>query len=155
MPTPVIHGFRSRGIAALPGYFLTDTTFAGFKTITGSRHNDQDSTALAGGWGYDSTAAQNNEWTHDRWFDSGTYKVAGIYRKASITGIDSIQFGGVEQAAIDTYAAATSSNNYAEVTGIAVTAGLKVVGHKGATKNASSTGYAIVAQTAAWVRTGA
>jgi len=155
MPTSVVHFFRQRGVAATPGYSIFLTPWVGIKAATGFDTRFQTSAALGGGTWYNSGGAQNDEWTLDKWFDAGTYKAALLYYKASSQGIHSIQLDGVEQGQIDGYAAGASQNNYSEITGLSVTAGLKVIKDKIATKNASSSAYYGTSATLSWIRTGA
>ncbi len=149
-------GYRPRGTVALTGYFVASTPWSGNKTASASWARSQGSTYLSGGV-LDSGggAAQNDEFTEDHQFQAGTYKVAVIHSKVSSWGIDSVQFAGVTVASIDGYAAGATNNNYTEVTGIAVTAGLKVVKHLMATKNASSSGYRFDPNSWAAIRTAA
>lgn len=145
--------WRNRGTIALPGYSVFDNPWAGVKTSTATWTRAQDSTALSGGFAYVEPNAVNSEFTSDAWFATGTYKVAVLFRSGTNYGIDSIQLDGVTKGTIDFYAAGTTNNNYSEVTSIALTAGLKVIKHLAASKNASSTGYYIVTHTQAWIRT--
>lgn len=155
MAFPIRFGFiRNFGVAALPGYFIADTPWAGTKTNTNWAARGQDSGRLAGG-SLNSSGAQNDEYTHDHQFQAGTYKHALIHRTDTDRGITSIQQDAVEKGTVDGYSSPAAGNVYAEVTGIAVTVGLKVVTYKMATKNASSTNFYGVPQTTAWVRTGA
>jgi len=145
----------TRGTVALPGYFIASTPWAGVKTVTASYTTSQESDELSGGIFRPGTGAQNDEYTCDFQFQTGTYKVAQIGEKNTNRGIASIQLDDVEQATIDWYNGASASGQYQEVTGIALTAGLKVAKTKGATKNASSSAYVLFIATEAWVRTGA
>lgn len=156
MPLMVQRGWvRNRGTAALPGYFISDTPWAGVKTVTASESRAQQSTSLSGGLFRPGTGAQNDEYTRDLQFQDGTYKIAQIGEKNTNRGIASVQLDGVEKASIDWYNAASADAQYQEVTGIALTAGLKVAKTAGTTKNASSSGYVLFISTEAWVRTGA
>ena len=156
MPTPIVGWFHSRGVIAIatPGFFLADTPWAGTKTNTGYATRTQLSTVLGGGRLDTDNASQNNLFTEDRWFDAGTFKLALIHNKDTDHGI--FNFTGVSGTqTVDAYAASGSANNYSEVTGIAVTAGLKTVQNQIATKNASSTGYRGHLNTWVYLRTGA
>src|SRR3990167_6364665 len=102
----------------------------------------------------DSTA-QNNAVSWPLYLDSVTWKCALIYGKDTDQGVFSIQLDDVEQGTVDAYAAAPASNNYSEVTGLAVsTAGVKTFELQMATKNASSSAYGARLNSWAWVRTG-
>ena len=108
---------------------------------------------LGGGYLQTDSTAQNNLFTNDHWFDDGTYKWAqindqntdqGIYNITGISGTQTVDGYGV-----------LSSNNYTEVTGITVTAGVKTVTVTMATKNALSSAYGGRLQSYAGIRTGA
>lgn len=149
-------GYRPRGVAATPGYFIASTPFAGVKSTVGNHGRFQDSTYLAGGSvGNNAGAAVNDEWLEDHWLSTGTYKAALITDKDINRGIAHIRSNGADLGTVDMYSAASLTNQYAEVTGIAVVAGLKVVGTKIASKNASSSSYYFFVQTLSLVRTGA
>lgn len=154
MPTPVVHVFRSRGIAATPGYSVFITPWTASKANTNWATRTQNSALLSGGW-LQSSGAQNDEVSWDIWLDAGTYKFAMVHSDDSNRGIYSVQLDGVEKGTIDAYAAGNTHNVYDEITGIAVTAGLKVFKLKMATKNASSSAYFGVPISCAWIRTGA
>lgn len=143
------------GTAATPGYFIADVPWTGFKTQTGSRAADQSSAKLGGGQGYSDSGLVNNETTRDHYFDAGTFKCARILPYDTNLGINSTQIDGVTVASQDQYASPATNNNYVETTGIAVTAGLKVVKHISLSKNASSSAYYLPMQSCAFVRTGA
>lgn len=142
------------GVAATPGYFIARTPFAGTKTNTNWATRTQSSSALAGGRLDTDSTAQNNLHTQDDWFDTGTYKVALIHQKDTDQGIYNIT-GVSGTQTVDGYAGSASFNNYTEVTGVSVTAGLKTAQVSMATKNASSSAYGGELNTVAWVRTGA
>lgn len=154
---PVASGkfwFASRGIAATPGHFWSSAPWSGTKTNTGWATRTQASTHLGGGLLDTDNTNQNNLFTADHWLDDGTYKFALVLTKDSNHGIHNITgINGTQT--IDAYDAATQTNQYAEVTGITVTAGLKTVQDSMATKNASSSAYAGRINTYAIVRTGA
>ena len=141
------------GVVALPGYFIVDTPWAGVKSEVGTWTRSQASTRLAGGT-LNSGGVQNDEHVKDYYFSAGTFKVALIHYAFTDTGIHSFQHDGGTVATIDGYNATPTENTYAEVTGIAVIAGLKVHKILMATKHASSGGYAARVDTYAWVRTG-
>lgn len=127
--------------------------FVAVKASVGAVTRANDNAALGMGYMYPDTA-QNNEWTIDDWMDSVTYKIAILYRAGGSTGIATFQFDGVSVGTVDTYNAATSNNNYAEITGISVTsASAKTVKMIQATKHASSTGYAVVLHSFARIKT--
>lgn len=156
MPTPVVHVFRSRGIAALPGYSVFIEPWAGLKTSSGGAPTrTQSSAALGGGYYGTGVTTVNNYIETDIWLDVGTYKVALIYHKDTDAGIYDIQLDGVSKGTVDGYAAAATNNNYSEVTGIAVTKGLKVLKLNMGSKNASSSAYGMYLQSVAWIWTGA
>jgi hypothetical protein len=116
----------------------------------------QASGELGGGTLTTDSSAQNNEISWDIWLGAGTYKFALIYSKFSNRGIFSVQLDAVEKGNIDSYGASATSNNYSEITGIAVaSAGIKTFKLKMATKNASSSAYWGEFNSAAWIRTGA
>src|SRR3990167_3813455 len=101
----------------------------------------------------DSTA-QNNAVSWPLYLDSVTWKCALIYGKDTDQGVFSIQLDDVEQGTVDAYAAAPASNNYSEVTGLAVSAaGVKTFELQMATKNASSSAYGGRLNSWAWVAT--
>ena len=91
---------------------------------------------------YNSTEAQNDEFTKDRYFDSVTWKNARVYTKNSNVGIATIQLDGSSVGTIDGYDAVEVINTYSEITGIAIAAaGVKTEKVLMATKNASATAY--------------
>ena len=86
--------------------------------------------------------------------DAGTFKLAVIHSVGTDQGIHN--FTGVSGTqTVDGYAGVGAANTYTEVTGIAVTAGLKTIQDSMATKNASSSAYGGKVNTWAYVRTGA
>lgn len=150
----VFQAWQLAGVIALPGYFWARTPWAGTKSNTLWATRTQASTVLAGGRLDTDSTAQNNLFTQDDWFDTRTYKVALIYDKGSDQGIHNVTgISGTQT--VDAYAAGASSNNYSEVTGIAVTAGIKTVQDQMATKNASASAYGGKLSTIAYVSTGA
>lgn len=155
-PTSVVHIFRSRGIAATPGFSIFLTPWAGMKATAGDTfQRTQQSGSLGGGVYYPGSNAQSSTSDSDFWLDTGTYKFSVIQEANSNKAIVSVQLDAVTKSTHDGYAAAQTMNAYSEVTGIAVTAGLKVVRFTNPTKNASSSGYGMFLQTAAFIRTGA
>lgn len=156
MPHGIATLLGSRGTRATPGYSVFIVPWAGVKSSVNIDTRSQASTRLGGGyWMQGATIAQNDEWTVDVWLDAGTYKVAIIHATAANNGIYTIQFNGVSQGTIDGYAAAGAENVYSEITGMAVTAGLKTLKVIMATKNASSTNYGHRVSSLALIRTGA
>lgn len=155
MPLMVQRGWvRNRGIAATPGYFWARTPWAGTKSNTLWATRTQSSANLAGGRLDTDSTAQNNLFTQDDWFDTRTYKIALIHRSGTDRGIYNVTgISGTQT--VDGYAAAAADNNYAEVTAIAATAGLKTVQVSMATKNASSSAFGGSLQSYAIVSTGA
>ena len=154
MPHAVaFHGLGSRGTTATPGYSVFIVPWAGVKAHSGFGTRTQDSSLLSGGR-LDNTVGQNDYWEVDVWLDAGTYKLALIYTTLTNAGIHNITGINGSTQTIDAYAA-TANNVYGEVTGIAVTAGLKTIRDTMATKNASSTGYFGYVQSLALIRTGA
>lgn len=148
--------FKSSGVAALPGYSIFNVLWAGSKTSTQPITYQQTSAGLGGGEPYPNPANLNDVIDVDVWLDTGTYKICYLYYKNVDQGIVSVQLDGVTQgAAIDAYAASLSRNNYTEITGLAVTAGVKTWRLKGTSKNASSSGYYIIHHSKALIRTGA
>lgn len=154
MPTPVVAFFHSRGVVALPGYSVFILPFAGSFSNTNWSTRTQDSAKLGGGY-LQSGGNQNDEIVWNVWLDAGTYKIALIYVKNTNAGIFSVQLDTVEKGTVDSYAASASSNNYDETVTATVTAGLKAVKLKMATKNASSSAYYGFIQSIALIRTGA
>lgn len=150
-PSTLLH---TNGVVATPGYSLFLLPWAGMKTATALVGRAQSSSGLGGGYG-NSAGTQNSELAADVWLDTGTYKFALVYVKDSNAGIIDVQLDTVSKGTIDGYAAATAYNTYSELTGIAVTSGLKVFRTICSTKNASSTGYSQYLQSEAWIRTGA
>lgn len=158
MPTAIasLGWFRNRGIAATPGYFISGVQWSGAKATTGDTFaRTQQSTSLGGGVYYPNSNTQNSTSDEDQWVAAGTLKIAVILEASPNKAIASIQFDGVTKSTHDGYNAGTVANTYSEVTGIANTAGLKVVRAINATKHASSTGYGMFLQSYAIVRTGA
>lgn len=156
MPTPIAGWFTSRGIVALPGYFISGVQWSGAKATSGDAFaRTQQSGSLGGGVWYPNANTQNSTTDEDHWVAAGTLKIAVIQEANTNKAIASIQFDGVTKSTHDGYAAAVTANSYTEVTGIANTAGLKVVRAINATKNASSTGFGMFLQSYAIVRTGA
>lgn len=136
-----------------PGYTHELFPWMGTKSNTGWATRTQSSSELSGGRLDTDNTNQNNLITYDIWGETRTYKVAlindqntdqGIY---NITGINGTQ-------TVDGYGALTS-NVYTEVTGIAVTEGLKTVQVQMATKNGLSTAYGARLQSIKWISTGA
>lgn len=136
-----------------PGYTHELFPWMATKTNTGYATRTQSSSELGGGRLDTDDTAQNNLFTYDIWLDTRTYKVAlindtntdqGIY---NITGVNGTQ-------TVDGYGALTS-NVYTEVTGIAVTEGVKTVQIQMATKNALSSAYGGRLQSVKWISTGA
>lgn len=122
------------------------------KTGTWVRNNT--SAMLGMGEFYQSPIAQNNEVSWNIWLDAGTYKYCHVFYKDSGQGIHHVRLDDVDVGTIDAYAAASSNNNYAEVTGITVaTAGVKKFSIKAATKNASSSNYQTDFSSCAWIKT--
>lgn len=154
MPFPVGLRLKTSGVVALPGYFIADTPWAGVKTHTNWSTPSQDGGYLSGGRRAVDVAGANNAFASDHYLATGTFKVALIYSTATYNGIHNITgLSGTQT--IDGYASTGTANNYSEVTGIAVTAGVKTVTDTLATKNASSTDYQGQVNTLAIVRTGA
>ena len=141
------------GVSALPGYFIADTPWAGVKATTGFTNRGQASTMLSGGQFYN-TPALNDLFDQDQWLATGTYKIASLHQQDTTFGICTFLFNGVSQGTIDAYNAASTVNNYVEITGLAVTAGLQTIEQKIASKNASSSNYYWAPQTTAFTRTG-
>lgn len=154
MPSPIAAWLGAHGVKALPGYSLFLLPWIGTKSATGFTNRAQSSSYFSGGELL-SSSLQNDEFTEDLWLDTGTYKIAHIYRKGTDMGIHSLQLNAVEKGTVDAYNAAASSNNYTEVTGVVLTAGLYTFKVKMATKNASSTAYYGAVNSSAWIRTGA
>lgn len=139
-----------------PGYTWQYLPWMGSKSNTNWATNQQLSSDLGGGMSHTDTNVQNNAISFDVWLDTGTYKVALVYRKDSDKGIHNLQLGGSTKGTVDSYSASTVDNNYTEVTGIAVSiAATTTFQDLMATKNASSTGYAGYLNSVAWIRTGA
>lgn len=143
------------GIVATPGYSVFITPWAAQFAMTGSRENIQASDRLGGGFLDTGSYAQNNSATWNVYLETGTYKYAELYDKSANFGVGHIQLDTVDQGTIDYYAAGASSNNYTEITGISVTAGLKAFRNIASTKNASSSNYGFGWESMAWIRTGA
>lgn len=145
------------GVTALPGYFIADTPWAGVKTTTPAIWaRTQGSAILAGGyWANGNSGTINDLTASDVYAATGTFKLAAIYSKDSNYGIATWTLGATSFGTIDQYAAGHSDNNYTELTGVAITAGLYSLQAKAASKNASSAAYYIPISTVAIVRTGA
>lgn len=153
MPTPIAGWFTSRGVVAFPGYFIADTPWAGHKAFVGAdATRNQVSTHLSGGSSY--TGGANHSTTKDHYLSAGTFKFAFICVKDTNCGIAEIKFDASAQGTIDTYAAAAVLNSYNEITGLVVTAGVKVVSIGDNGKNASSSSFQIIRTSYAIVRTG-
>lgn len=146
--------FRSRGVVALPGYFIAESYWAGHKAAVGSISRFQGSTFLSGGQ-IAGGGAQNDSQEADHYPSTGTYTFALIHIKEPDVGIYNVQFNGVTQLTIDGYAAAQAVNTYSDGAGLVVTAGVKTVKKLMATKNASASAYTDRSQTGALARTGA
>lgn len=147
---------RNFGVVATPGYFIADTPWAGYKSQAATwGERTQNSGELSGGT---SGLSGGNTGTHvkDHWLAAGTFKYAQIHWKDPSTGITTIKFGASTIGTIDTYAAATTKNNYTEITAF-VNAAAKVdaLELSKPTKNASASDYTQAIQTYALVRTGA
>lgn len=148
--------FKNSGVVALPGYSIFDTPWAGFKVSSQARNVTQGSAYLSGGIG-GNTSGQGNYITTDQYLATGTFKIAMIFDRDTGDGIVTFTFtgaGGASVGTIDEYGVFTS-NVYAEITGIAVTAGVKQFTTQTNTKNASSSNYNQIQNTIAIVRTGA
>lgn len=154
MPSAIAGWLRNRGVVATPGYTVAIVPWAGSKTNTNFNTRAQDSTSLGGGI-LRNGGLQNAEVTWDVWLDAGTYKFALVYRKDTDAGIYTVTLNAVSQGTIDAYNAAGSFNNYSELTGLTVAAGLKELKLAILTKNASSTNYWAQVQSIALIRTGA
>lgn len=154
MPTLAAVLTGPRGTAATPSYSVFILPWTASKANTNWSTRNQTSSALGGGY-LSSAGNQNDEVSWDIWLDAGTYKFALIHVTNTNHGIYSVQLDAVEQGTIDGYSAGLTWNAYNEVTGIAVTAGLKTFKLKMATKNASSAGYGGHLMSCAWIRTGA
>jgi hypothetical protein len=116
----------------------------------------QISNYLGGGILASTGGASGNEVSWDVWLDAGTYKYAQIHITSSIRGIYSCQLDGVEKGTIDGYSTPGSATNvYTEITGIAVTAGVKVFRLLMATRNAAAIDWIGSIHSGAWIRTGA
>lgn len=128
--------------------------FQGHKSAVGTWTRVNSSTNLGMATIYNSSAAQNDEIVWDVWLDVGTWKIAYITQKDVNQGIATFLLDGVSVGTVDTYAAATQTNTYNEVTSISVTTA-KVYSFtmKAATKNASSSGYILGCQSLALIRT--
>lgn len=144
-------------VTALPGYFIADTPWAGRKTQVTSAQRNQSSALLGGGQYYSGAPAQNMETYDDHWFATGTYKTALLHITGPSVGIYHVTLDGGSNdfGTIDGYGAGTTNNIYSEITGVAVTAGLKTFGWKMKTKNASATNYQMDVLNSAAARTGA
>lgn len=153
-----VRGYRQTGntyrTAATPGYAVFIVPWVASFANTNWATRTQASTVLGGGSLNTDSTAQNNSVTWNIWLDDGTYKVSLIYFKDADQGIHNLT-GVSGTQTVDAYAAAPAVNNYSEVTGVVVTAGLKVLLDTMATKNASSSAYGGKIQAVAWVRTGA
>ena len=154
MSFPVAALLGPRGVIALPGYFIADTPWAGTKSNNQWSTLTQGSTQLGGGRLATDVSASGDWFREDHYFATGTFKLALVYRKEPSQGIFTIT-GVSGTQSIDAYAALEVLNTYEEVTGIAVTAGLKTVDVLINTKNASSIAFSGGIQSMAWVRTGA
>lgn len=157
MPFPISLSFRTSGVRATPGYSLFLLPWAGIKAETGGySQRNQSSTYLSGGHLNNGSSTQNDQFNDDCWLDTGTYKVALIYRTLASGGIFNIQFDSVLKGTLDGYSVGDTQNVYGEITGIAVPTA-KVVNVKNimATKNASSSSYLGSVQSIALIRTGA
>lgn len=137
-----------------PGYTIQYLPWMGTKSNTNWATRTQASTSLGGGTLVTDSTAQNNLFTNDHWLDGGTYKVALIYGKDTDQGIFNIT-GVSGTQTVDGYNGSATANNYTEVTGITVAAGIKTMTVTMATKNASSSAYGGKLNSYAWVRTGA
>lgn len=145
--------FKSSGIVATPGYSVFITSWTGSTDNLTWTLLVQGSYLLGGGRATTNNTAQNNYIVWNEWLDAGTYKYAQIHQQDTNSGIYSVQFNGSTQGTIDGYG--TTVNTYAEITGIAVSAGLKAVKLLMATKNASAGGYSGDVNSGAFIRTGA
>lgn len=127
--------------------------FAAVKAATTWSVRNQVSNELAmGEW--QASGSQNSAWSIDTWLDSVTWKVAMVLQKDATYGIHTIQFNGTTQGTIDGYNASTSSDNYTEITGLAVsTPAVTTVQTLIATKNASSSNYNAVQNSFALIAT--
>ena len=150
-------GAHTSGGTDTPGYTVEIIPWAGSKANTTWNTRGQVSTMLGGGnCTPDAAGAQNSAISWDIELDTGTYKYAELYQNGSTSGIATIQLGGVSKGTIDHYVASGTQNNYSEVTGITVASSAVVTFQiLMATKNASSTSYQNILQSASWVRTGA
>lgn len=138
-----------------PGYTWEHFPFMGNKMASAAVTNQQASTALAGSQHYLTAGAQNSYIENDVWLEARTYKFAYLYYRATDQGIATFSLDGSSFGTADQYGAA-ADNNYAEITGIAVTpAGVKAFRYTAATKNASSSGYYMVNHSVKWTSTGA
>lgn len=100
------------------------------------------STDLAMGHLQSTGGSSSDAVSWDTYLDSVTWKVAIVLIKDVNRGIITIKFNGSSVGTIDGYAAATTPNTYAEVTGIVVaTPAVTTVQLATATKNASSSAY--------------
>lgn len=155
MPTAIAAWFTSRGTAATPGYSVFILPWTASKANNNMGTRTQDSACLGGGHLGFAQAAVGGYVEWDIWLDAGTYKFAMLFVKTTDGGIAHVKLDGTDKGTIDTYAAAEAKNSYAEVTGIAVTAGLKAFRLSMDSKNASGTAHHFRLQSAAWIRTGA
>lgn len=146
--------FSTRGIRATPGYSLFLLPWAGTKANTLFATRTQSSAEFGGGRLDTDSTAVSDLFSQDEWLDTGTYKAALIHRTGPDRGIYNVTgISGTQT--VDGYAGVAADNAYTEVTGIAVTAGLKTVQVSMATKNASSSAYGGSLQSLAFLRTGA
>ncbi len=138
-----------------PGYTWIYLPWMGTKSNTGWATRTQSSTELGGGRLVTDNTNQNNLFTVDIWMDVGTYKAALVHGKNTTFGI--VNLTGINGTqTFDGYNGSATSNNYTEVTGIAVaTAGVKTLTFTMATKNASASAYGAALNSIALIRTGA
>lgn len=93
-------------------------------------------------WYYNSSNAQNDQMDFKAYLAAGTYSFILMGLTNNNVAIVTLLFDGVSQGVMDFYSAAIAYNTQKAINLIVVTAaGLKTISVKGATRNASSTGW--------------
>lgn len=109
---------------------------------------------LYGGYVYNSSAAQNDEYGWDVVLAAGTWRLDFVFRKNNNYGIVTVNLDGTSLGTVDEYNSSQTDGNVGSITGFTVaTTGKKRLSFKAATKNASSAGYFVVCQGLALTRT--
>lgn len=128
---------------------LGATVNSGFTMASGSANISEDQWADHGMV----STAQNHEIAWDQPLAAGTWDVHVLFFRATLLGIATVTFDATSVGTIDMYGS-SQSNTVGSITGITVSTTGKVrIKLKGATKNASSSGYALWISQVILVRT--